>query len=246
MRADQLLVQRGLAASRSQAQRLIAAGLRWRLGSGAWQAVGKNGAEVPEDAELQLASRAEARYVSRGGLKLEGALDATGLEVRGLRCLDVGQSTGGFTHCLLQRGAAHVTGVDVGHGQLHPSLAGDARVRCIEGVNARHLSADILGGAAFDLIVGDVSFISLTLVFPALAPLLAGGGHVLMLVKPQFELQPGEIGKGGVVRDASLYAQVRKKMENACAGQGWRVLHWLPSPIDGGDGNREFFIHATG
>ena len=244
MRADQLLVQRGLAASRSQAQRLSAAGLRWRLGFGAWQAVGKNGAEVPEDAELQLASRAEARYVSRGGLKLEGALDATGLDVRGRRCLDVGQSTGGFTHCLLQRGAAHVTGVDVGHGQLHPSLAGDARVRCIEGVNARHLSADILGGAAFDLIVGDVSFISLTLVFPALAPLLAGGGHVLMLVKPQFELQPGEIGKGGVVRDASLYDKVRRKIERACTQQGWRVRHWLPSPISGGDGNREFFIHA--
>ena len=244
MRADQLLVQRGLAASRSQAQRLIAAGLRWRVGGGVWQTAGKSGAEVPPEAELQLADDAEARYVSRGGLKLEGALDATGLEVRGLRCLDVGQSTGGFTHCLLQRGAAHVTGVDVGHGQLHPTLAADARVRCIEGVNARHLSADILGGAAFDLIVGDVSFISLTLVFPALAPLLAGGGHVLMLVKPQFELQPGEIGKGGVVRDAALYEKVRQKMETACAQNGWRVLHWLPSPICGGDGNREFFIHA--
>ena len=244
MRADQLLVQRGLAASRSQAQRLIAAGLRWRLGGGAWQAVGKNGAEVPEDAELQLASRAEARYVSRGGLKLEGALDATGLDVRGRCCLDVGQSTGGFTHCLLQHGAAHVTGVDVGHGQLHPTLAADARVRCIEGVNARHLSADILGSADFDCIVGDVSFISLTLIFPALALLLADGGHVLMLVKPQFELQPGEIGKGGVVRDEKLYAKVRQKMETACAQNGWCVLHWLPSPICGGDGNREFFIHA--
>ena len=243
MRADQLLVQRGLAASRSQAQRLIAAGLRWRVGGGAWQTAGKNGAEVSPDAELQLADDAEARYVSRGGLKLEGALDATALDVRGRRCLDVGQSTGGFTHCLLQRGAAHVTGVDVGHGQLHPTLAADARVRCIEGVNARHLTADV-AGSGFDAIVGDVSFISLTLIFPALAPLLADGGHMLMLVKPQFELQPGEIGKGGVVRDAALYAKVWQKMEAACTQQGWRVLHWLPSPICGGDGNREFFIHA--
>ena len=184
------------------------------------------------------------RVEAEGGLKLEGALDVTGLEVRGRRCLDVGQSTGGFTHCLLQRGAAHVTGVDVGHGQLHPTLAADARVRCIEGVNARHLSADILGSADFECIVGDVSFISLTLIFPALAPLLADGGHVLMLVKPQFELQPGEIGKGGVVRDAALYAKVRQKIEDACAQQGWSVLHWLPSPICGGDGNREFFIHT--
>lgn len=243
MRADQLLVQRGLAASRSQAQRLIAAGLRWRVGGGAWQTAGKSGAEVPLEAELQLADDAEARYVSRGGLKLEGALHAAALDVRGRRCLDVGQSTGGFTHCLLQRGAAHVTGVDVGHGQLHPSLAADARVRCIEGVNARHLTADV-AGSGFEVIVGDVSFISLTLIFPALAPLLADGGHVLMLVKPQFELQPGEIGKGGVVRDETLYAKVRQKMETACAQQGWRVLHWLPSPICGGDGNREFFIHT--
>ena len=243
MRADQLLVQRGLAASRSQAQRLIAAGLRWRVGGGAWQAAGKSGAEVPADAELQLADDAEARYVSRGGLKLEGALDATALDVRGRRCLDVGQSTGGFTHCLLLRGAAHVTGVDVGHGQLHPTLAQDARVRCIEGVNARHLTADGVG-SGFDVIVGDVSFISLTLIFPALAPLLADGGHLLMLVKPQFELQPGEIGKGGVVRNEALYAKVRQKMETACAEHGFCVRHWLPSSICGGDGNREFFIHA--
>ena len=244
MRADQLLVQRGLAASRSQAQRLIKAGLRWRLQNGEWQAAHKNGADIPSQAELQLASDAETRYVSRGGLKLEGALRATGLDVRGRRCLDVGQSTGGFTHCLLQRGAAHVTGVDVGHGQLHPSLANDARVRCIEGVNARYLNADIPGGAAFDVIVGEVSFISLTLILPALVSLLADCGHILMLVKPQFELQPHEIGKGGVVRAAALYDKVRQKIESACTAQGWRIVHWLPSPICGGDGNREFFIHA--
>jgi 23S rRNA (cytidine1920-2'-O)/16S rRNA (cytidine1409-2'-O)-methyltransferase len=125
VRADQLLVERGLAATRSQAQRLIAAGVQWRLGSHPWRSVGKNGDELPAQAELQLLDDAEARYVSRGGLKLEGALQASGVDVRGLACLDVGQSTGGFTDCLLQHGAAHVVGVDVGHGQLHPALRGD-------------------------------------------------------------------------------------------------------------------------
>ena len=130
MRADQLLVERGLAASRSQAQRLIASGLRWRDARG-WHAVAKNGDEVPDAAELQLLDDAEARYVSRGGLKLEGALQAAGVDPRGLRCLDVGQSTGGFSDCLLQQGAAQVVGVDVGHGQLHERVRNDARVACL-------------------------------------------------------------------------------------------------------------------
>ena len=141
MRADQLLVTRGLAATRSQAQRLIAGGVRWFDG-GEWKAVAKNGDELPPVAELKLLDEAESRYVSRGGLKLEGALRAAGLDVTGWTCLDVGQSTGGFTDCLLQHGAARVTGVDVGHGQLHPSLRGDARVTVLEKLNARELRAE--------------------------------------------------------------------------------------------------------
>ena len=140
MRIDQLLVQRGLASTRSQAQRLIADGVQWRKGED-WKRVAKNGDEVPDDAPIQLLDDSEARYVSRGGLKLEAAIKNVGLSVKGLRCMDVGQSTGGFTDCLLQAGAESVVGVDVGSAQLHPSLRGDARVLCVESVNARTLSA---------------------------------------------------------------------------------------------------------
>ena len=244
MRADQLLVERGLAASRSQAQRLIAAGMRWFDGRD-WRPVAKNGDEVPATARLELTDDAEARYVSRGGLKLEGALAATGLVVTGWRCLDVGQSTGGFTDCLLAHGAQAVVGVDVGHAQLHARVRDDARVTCIEGVNARAMTAEDLGGEDdFDLAVADLSFISLTLVLPAVAPLVKAGGHLLMLVKPQFELQPGDIGKGGVVRDAAMYPRVEARIREACAAAGLAVQQWLDSPIDGGDGNREFFVYA--
>jgi len=260
MRADQLLVERGMAASRSQAVRLIAGGMRWRdAGSAdAWRPVVKNRDEVPESAELELDDAAEARYVSRGGLKLEGALAASGVDPSGKLCLDVGQSTGGFTDCLLQSGAAKVVGVDVGHGQLHARLREDERVVAIEGVNARALSPDDLreegeegevveepSELRFDLIVGDLSFISLTLVLPAVVPFLADDGQMLMLVKPQFELQPGQVGKGGIVRDASMYAVVEKRLRDACEALELRVLAWFDSPIAGGDGNREFFIHAV-
>ncbi len=248
MRADQLLVERNLAASRSQAQRLIAAGVQWRLGSGGWRSVAKNGEELPAAAELQLLDDAEARYVSRGGLKLEGALQAAGWDVRGWRCLDVGQSTGGFTDCLLQQGAAQVVGIDVGHGQLHPRLRGDARVVCIEGLNARELQAGDAripdAQTGFDLLVGDVSFISLSLVLPGVVPLLRAGGRLLMLVKPQFELQPGQVGKGGIVREAPLHALVEQRLRTALAEQGLQVQAWRDSPIVGGDGNREFFVQA--
>ncbi|HEY8359449.1 MAG TPA: TlyA family RNA methyltransferase [Ramlibacter sp.] len=242
MRADQLLVERGLAATRSQAQRLIASGVQWFDGA-AWKPVAKNGDELPGAAQLQLLDTAESRYVSRGGLKLEGALRSAALDVTGWACLDVGQSTGGFTDCLLQHGAARVTGVDVGHGQLHPKLRQDGRVTAIEKLNARELDARHVG-TGFDLVTGDLSFISLTLVLPALAPLLAPGGQLLMLAKPQFELQPGQVGKGGVVRDASLYAQVEQRLRAACEALGLAVAGWYDSAIQGGDGNREFFIHA--
>jgi 23S rRNA (cytidine1920-2'-O)/16S rRNA (cytidine1409-2'-O)-methyltransferase len=243
MRADQLLVERGLAASRSQAQRLIASGVRWRGPSG-WQAVTKNGDELPAQAEIDLADTAETRYVSRGGLKLEGALAASGIDPSGRLCLDAGQSTGGFTDCLLRQGASRVVGVDVGHGQLHPSLREDPRVTCIERVNLRTLLPSDLPVPAFDLVVGDLSFISLTLVLPALSAVLAPQGDLLLLVKPQFELRPGQVGKGGLVRDAALYAQVEARLREACAALKLRVVGWHDSAITGGDGNREFFLHA--
>jgi 23S rRNA (cytidine1920-2'-O)/16S rRNA (cytidine1409-2'-O)-methyltransferase len=282
MRIDQLLVQRGLASTRSQAQRLIADGVQWRKGE-EWKRVAKNGDEVPDDAPIELLDDSEARYVSRGGLKLEAALKHVGLVVKGLRCMDVGQSTGGFTDCLLQAGAASVVGVDVGSAQLHPSLREDSRVLCVESVNARTLSAtDLIAAYAdstgadgqfdeedeefgggeveevdadttelpeefappFDLIVADLAFISQTLVLPAVVPMLGAEGILLTLVKPQFELQPGQVGKGGIVRDDAMYALVEERVRTACKDLGLEVTHWFDSPIEGGDGNREFFICA--
>ena len=261
MRIDHLLVHSGLAASRSQAARLVADGVQWRAQAHQpWRRATKAGEDVPDTAELALANDREGRYVSRGGLKLEGALTHCALSPAGWRCLDVGQSTGGFTDCLLQHGAASVLGVDVGHGQLHPKLQADPRVLALEKVNARELSVDFLiaktlsktcaSGIFYDengahLIVADLSFISLTLVLPVLVPLLAPAGHLLLLVKPQFELQPADIGKGGLVRDPDrAHPRVAQRLHDACAALGLAVHHWLPSPITGGDGNREFFIHA--
>lgn len=269
MRIDQLLVQRGLANTRSQAQRLIADGVEWAQGE-TWKRVMKNGDEVPDGAEVRLLDDSEARYVSRGGLKLEAALKTVGLSVQGLACLDVGQSTGGFTDCLLQFGAKSVVGVDVGSAQLHPQLRSDPRVLCVEKVNARALTADDLLAAfdastgedglfetnepgedapefepAFDLIVADLSFISQTLVLPAVVPMLKAGGTLLTLVKPQFELQPGQVGKGGIVKDPAFYVVVEQRLRDTCAALGLTVTAWFDSPIEGGDGNREFFICAT-
>jgi len=243
MRADQLLVERGLAATRSQAQRLIASGVRWRVAPGDWKPVLKNGEALRETAELQVTDNAETRFVSRGGLKLDGALSQVGLDVTGLRCLDVGQSSGGFTDCLLQRGAAQVTGIDVGAGQLHPRLRDDPRVVCIEHLNARDLTpAAVQAPPLFDLVVGDLSFISQTLVWPALLPLMAPGAHALVLVKPQFELQPQQIGKGGLVKDPASHALVQTRITDTLQALGLPVLAWFDSPITGGDGNREFFV----
>jgi 23S rRNA (cytidine1920-2'-O)/16S rRNA (cytidine1409-2'-O)-methyltransferase len=209
-----------------------------------WLRVARNSDEVPQGAQLRLLDAAEARYVSRGGLKLEGALRTAGLDVTGWTCLDVGQSTGGFTDCLLQHGAAAVTGIDVGHGQLHDKLRKDPRVVAIEKLNARELSDEQIGGH-YDLVTGDLSFISLTLVLPRLVTLMKPAGHLLMLVKPQFELQPGQIGKGGVVRDRALYPVVERRLRECCASLALEVAGWFDSSILGGDGNREFFLHAT-
>ena len=270
MRIDQLLVRRNMASTRSQAQRLIADGVEWLQGE-AWKRIAKNGDEVPDAAQIRLLNDAQARYVSRGGLKLEHALQVVGLDVTGMHCLDVGQSTGGFTDCLLQHGAAFVTGVDVGSAQLHPQLRTDPRVLCVENVNARNLQPDDLLDAfaastgdqglfeedppdvpaaegsyatACDLIVVDLSFISQTLVLPAIVPLLKPGGTLLSLVKPQFELQPGQVGKGGIVKDATHYVFVEQRLREACAALGLTVTAWFDSPLQGGDGNHEFFICA--
>ncbi len=242
VRLDTLLVEQGLAESRTAARRLIEAG-RVRLDGAV---LAKPAQELAADAPLTVDADADDRYVSRGGLKLAGALACSGVPVAGSVCLDVGQSTGGFTDCLLQAGASRVVGLDVGHGQLHPRLADDPRVICREGVNARALTPADLGKAmpvgGFDVIVGDLSFISLALVLPQLPPLLKAGGHLLLLVKPQFEVGPCGLGKGGIVRDASLYGTLEAKFRQVCADLGLTVQGWFDSPIAGGDGNREFFI----
>jgi 23S rRNA (cytidine1920-2'-O)/16S rRNA (cytidine1409-2'-O)-methyltransferase len=242
VRADALLVQRGLAPSRTAAQRLIEAG-RVKVDADG-TAVTKPALLLPADADLCVTPAADAEYVSRGGLKLAGALRHTGIDVRGRACLDIGQSTGGFTDCLLQHGAAKVVGIDVGHRQLHPAIATDPRVESHEGINARDLQKSVLAGRQFDLIVADVSFISLTLIIPQLPPLLTRLGDLLLLVKPQFEVGPENVGKGGIVTDPMLYPTVLDKLTACCAAHHLSVVDGFDSPITGGDGNREFFLHA--
>ncbi|MBM3115923.1 TlyA family RNA methyltransferase [Jeongeupia naejangsanensis] len=243
-RADVLLVELGLASSRTHAQQLIAAGrvsVEGRL-------VGKASAKLDAGMSIAIAADDEAdRFVSRGGLKLAGALAQSGVDVSGMLVLDVGQSTGGFTDCLLQAGARRVIGLEVGHDQLHRSLTDDPRIVTLEGLNARHLAAGDLDDhldAPVDLVVGDVSFISLTLVLPALATQLPAGGLLLFLVKPQFEVGLAGLGKGGIVRDAGSYPEVEAKIRTSAREAGFDVLDYFDSPITGGDGNREFFVYA--
>ena len=244
MRADQLLVAQGLAPTRSAAQRLIARGaVRW-LGPKGWAVPTKAGEDLPADCAIEVTDDAELRWVSRGGLKLAGALGRRGVAVAGRHALDIGQSTGGFTDVLLSHGAASVVGVDVGRGQLHARLRTDPRVVALEGINARALAGTALPRQRFDLVVADLSFISLTLVLPALAGRLERNGDLLALVKPQFELQPADIGKGGIVSDPAAHARVEARIRAACATCGLGIVDYFESPIEGGDGNREFFIHA--
>ncbi len=246
-RADQLLVSQQLAGSRAQAARLIKAGLVSVAQGGLWLAVEKPSQPLAGDAVLRVAENEASRFVSRGALKLAHALQSAQVEVTGLTALDVGQSTGGFTDCLLQAGAVHVVGVDVGHDQLAAKLRADPRVTCLEGINARQLPAASLlelcpGG--YDLIVMDVSFISQTLILPNLPALLRPGGYLISLVKPQFEVGREHVGKGGLVRDAALYPQLQAKIETLVVELGLAVRFFLPSPITGGDGNREFLLLA--
>ena len=236
-RIDKLLVERGLAPSRTRAQALVMAGAVL-VGE---QRVEKPSETFPPDAPLRVRGSDDpaARYVGRGALKLEKALREFGVEVSGQTCLDVGASTGGFTDCLLQRGARRVVAVDVGHNQLDWRLRSDARVEVREGVNARHLRrADF--AEAFDLITMDVSFISAAKVLPALRDLLAPGGRVIVLIKPQFEVGRGEVGKGGVVSDPAKHARVVAEVNAAARELGFEVRGVVESPIRGADGNVEF------
>jgi 23S rRNA (cytidine1920-2'-O)/16S rRNA (cytidine1409-2'-O)-methyltransferase len=236
MRLDQALVVRQLVATRSLAQKLISEGRVLRNGV----AVTKANANIAEADCLELTG--EARFVSRGGEKLEGALQAFGVAVSGRVCMDVGASTGGFTDCLLQHGADRVYAFDVGRDQLAPRLKDDSRVIWREGFNARYLTTDDLPEKP-ELAVTDVSFISLTLILPAMVSVMAAGGEIICLIKPQFELSKAELGKGGIVRDPALREQAVARVQTCAAGLGLKCLGLIDSPIEGGDGNREFLAH---
>ncbi len=234
MRADAALAERGLASSREKAQRLIAAGLATVNG----QPIKKPAQKVRESDALAVLG-AEHPYVSRGGLKLEKALKVFGVNARGAVCVDIGASTGGFTDVLLKRGAAKVYAVDVGTGQLDPSLRADARVVSLERVNARALEAGMFDERP-TLAVMDVSFISIRLILPAALAVLGDGGRMIALVKPQFEAGRQAVGKGGIVSSSAAHRQVLRDIADFMPTLGWRVRALDFSPIAGGDGNIEF------
>jgi len=236
-RIDKLLVRRGLAESRTKAQAMVMAGIVLVNE----QRVAKPSDLVLTDAEIRVkgANDPASRYISRGGLKLEAALTEFGIDVRDLTCLDVGASTGGFTDCLLQHGARKVVAIDVGHNQIDWRLRTDARVEVREGVNARYLKPDDFQ-TKFDLAVMDVSFISATKVMPALVPLLGDSGRLITLIKPQFEVGRGEVGKGGSVRDKEKHARVVEEVNRVAGELGLKVHGAIESPILGAEGNVEF------
>ena len=237
-RLDVELVRRGLARSREHAQELVDSG-RVRVGG---LLATKPATGVDASASVSVDPGSDPDYVSRGGHKLAGALDALGgPPVDGRRCLDVGASTGGFTDVLLRRGAREVVAVDVGYGQLAWSLRTDPRVRVLERTNARTLTADVVGGAA-QLIVGDLSFISLRLVLPALVACAAPEADMLLLVKPQFEAGKNDVGRGGVVRDPAVRAATVRDVASAAATLGWGTAGLATSPLPGPAGNVEFFL----
>jgi 23S rRNA (cytidine1920-2'-O)/16S rRNA (cytidine1409-2'-O)-methyltransferase len=228
-RLDVLLVERGLAETRSQAQALVLAGLV--------RGHSKPGEQVPDDVELEVSQ--PPRFVSRGGEKLQNALDAFGVDVSGRDCADVGASTGGFTDCLLQAGAAHVAAIDVGYGQLHPRLRADPRVTVLERVNARTLAELPF---APELVTCDVSFISVTKALPAVLELAVPGWEALVLVKPQFEAGRSEVAKG-VVRDPDVHRKVLERVIEAALEWGGVTVGVVDSGLPGPKGNREFFVH---
>jgi 23S rRNA (cytidine1920-2'-O)/16S rRNA (cytidine1409-2'-O)-methyltransferase len=233
---DVLVVERGLTDSREKARALILAGQVLVNG----QKADKPGISIDTGSRIQVL--AQPRYVGRGGLKLEAALDHFGIDVAGKVCLDVGSSTGGFTDCLLQRGAARVYAIDVGTGQLDWKLRNDPRVIVHEQVNARYLNRDQVP-EPIDLAVCDVSFISITMILPALAGLLAGKAEMVILVKPQFELERKQVGRGGIIRDPALHQQACQRVEQAVQRLGFHA-EMIPSPVLGAEGNQEFLLHA--
>lgn len=237
IRLDQLLVERGLAESRSRAQALVMAGLVF---SGE-RRLDKPGVPVAPDLPIEVRGR-DHPWVSRGGVKLAHGLEHFAVDPAGMVCLDVGASTGGFTDVLLSRGAAKVYAIDVGHGQLAWKLRQDGRVVVLEKTNARFLTAGQVPDA-IDLVVCDASFIGLEVVLPAPLSLVKPGGRLITLVKPQFEVGKGQVGKGGIVRDPALHAEVCARLTAWLAGlPGWQVLGLTESPITGPDGNKEFLM----
>jgi len=235
-RVDLQLVERGLVPSRQKAQALILAG---KVYSGDTR-IDKSGHRLPYDAPLDV--REGLPYVSRGGLKLEAGLDRFGVDPGGMRCLDVGASTGGFTDCLLQRGAAAVWSVDVGYGQLDWKLRNDPRVVVLERTNFRTVTEETLP-QDFDLAVVDVSFISLRLILPNLKRFMREGSRVVALVKPQFEVGRDKVGKGGVVRDEKVRRSALEMFEEFASKEGFEVCNTMDCPISGADGNVEFLAH---
>lgn len=235
MRIDKYLAENALAVSRAKAQEMLKNGAVTVDG----QTVTKPSFEVPEGAIVLVTENPLQRYVGRGGLKLEAALDAFSLSPEGCVCLDVGASSGGFTHCLLSRGAAFVYAVDSGSGQLHPSLLADARVASMEGCNARALTPSMFGETP-TFTVMDVSFISQTLILPALQGVMTAGGVLVSLIKPQFELDRSALGKGGIVKNDRLAARAVSRVITAAEALGFTLIGQIPSPILGGDGNKEF------
>lgn len=236
-RVDKLLVARGLAESRTKAQAMVMAGVVLVNE----QRINKPSDLVAPDVAIRIKGGDDpaARYVGRGGLKLEAALREFEINVEGLTCLDVGASTGGFTDCLLQHGARRVISIDVGHNQIDWRLRTDPRVEVREGVNARYLTTEDFG-IIFDLVVMDVSFISATKIMPAIVSLLADSGRFITLIKPQFEVGRGEVGKGGIVRDPEKHERVIIEVNRAAEDLGLRVSGVIESPIHGADGNLEF------
>ncbi len=242
-RLDQLLVERGLAASRERARALILAG-RVLVRE---QKIDKPGTSIAVDSAVRLLGN-DLRYVSRGGLKLEAALVHWQIEATGRACIDVGASTGGFTDCLLQHGAAHVTAVDTGFGQIDMKLRNDPRVGLMERTNARLLKPGSLAATPissdFTLLVVDVAFISATLVFPAVLSAAPSLVEAVILVKPQFEAGREHVGKGGIVRDPEAHQLAIDKVAACVRSLGWTVVETIPSPITGVEGNREFLLYA--
>ncbi|HKV40637.1 MAG TPA: TlyA family RNA methyltransferase [Blastocatellia bacterium] len=236
-RIDKVLVERGLAETRARAQAVILAGQVLVAG----QRVDKAGQLVDTSAEIRLKGET-LRYVGRGGLKLEAALATFGIDPSGRHCIDVGASTGGFTDCLLQHGAAHVWAIDVGHNQLDWRLRGDSRVTAIEGINARNVTPDQFPGQ-FALATVDVSFISLDKILAPVARLLEDRADLIALVKPQFEVGKGEVGKGGIVTSPEKHRAVIRKVIKAGGAAGLEAMGLIPSPILGAEGNREFLVH---